>query len=91
MTTNNGDVKTDSTEIKLLGKGAPNDDRPCKQQYVDKKYPNDRANIGIIENKATDQESDEDDEYWDPMTGIDENELSQIDDSDEETFWESPT
>ena len=44
----------------------------------------------IIESKATDQESD-DDEYWDTMTDIDENEVIRNDDSDEETFWESPT
>ena len=56
-----------------------------------KEDPNDWANKEIIESKATDQESDDDDEYWDTMTDIDENEVIRNDDSDEETFWECPT
>ena len=32
-----------------------------------------------------------DDEYWDTMTQIDENEVIRDDDSDEEIFWDSPT
>ena len=84
-------MKPDITENGLLGKEAPDDTRPCKQQDIDKEDANDWTNKGIIESKATDQESDDDDEYWDTLTDIDENEVTQIDDSDEETFWESPT
>ena len=84
-------MKSDTTENRLLGKGAPDNDRPCKQQDIDKEDANDWTNKGIIESKATDQESDEDDEYWDTLTDADEHEATQIDDSDEETFWECPT
>ena len=84
-------MKSDTTEIRLLGKGAPDDDKPCRQQGVDKDDPNDWTNKEIIESKAIDQESDENDEYWDPLTDIDDNKATQINDSDEETFWECPT
>ena len=54
MTKDIANMKSDTTENRLLGKGAPDDDRPCKQQDVAKEDPNDRTNKGIIESKATD-------------------------------------
>ena len=63
MIKDTANMKSDTTEIRLLGKGAPDDDKPCRQQDVDKDDPNDRTNKEIIESKATDQESDKDDEY----------------------------
>ena len=41
--------------------------------------------------KATNEEPDDNDEYWETMTHIDEEEVIRDDDSDEEFFWESPT
>ena len=56
-------MKPDTTKKRLLGKGTPNDNRPCKRQDVDKRDPKDRTIKRITKKKATDQESDEDDDY----------------------------
>ena len=69
----------DITKDALLGEEALDDIRPRKQQDIDKEDTNDWTNKGIIESKATDQESDNDDEYWDTMTDIDENEVIRND------------
>ena len=47
----------------------------------------------MIDHKATDHELEIDDEYWDTLTHVEENEMIRDDDSetDEEIVWDSPT
>ena len=83
--------RPDITKNELLEKEAHDDIRSHKQQDINEEDTDDWTNRGIIESKATDQELDNDDEYWDTMTHIEENEVIRDDDSDEEIFWDSPT
>ena len=67
--------RPDITKNELLEKEANDDFRLRKQQDIFEEDIDDWTTRGIIESKATDQELDNDDKYWDTMTHIEESEV----------------
>ena len=64
------DIVNMTNRNRLLEKRSPYDDRLCKRKIIDEKDPKDFI-PEITNSITTDLESDEDDEYWDPLTDID--------------------
>ena len=85
--------RPDTAKTEPLEKEANDDIRSHKQRDIYEEDIDDWATRGIIDSKATDHELEIDDEYWDTLTHVEENEMIRDDDSetDEEIFWDSLT
>ena len=86
--------RSDTAKAETLEKEANDDSRSHKQRDIYEEDIDDWATRGVIDRKATDHELEIDDEYWDTLTHVEEeNEMIRDDDSetDEEIFWDSPT
>ena len=86
-------INAEVVETELLREDASDDNRSHSLKDTNKGDSNDRATIEAADSKTTDHEVESDDEYWDTLTHVEENELFQENDSstDEETFWDCLT
>ena len=74
-TTEDISINADIVKAEPLGKEASDDIRSHRLKDTNKGDSNDWATIEVADSKPTDHEIESDDEYWDTLTHVEEDEV----------------